>query len=89
MIWLQVRGTKPTTFHETVNGSAEAVEKILIGGIEKHAATVERYCRYVHITTDDAELVLELYADTPQALTLKTVGEDARYILDEPKNKEE
>ena len=66
-----VEGTKPTTFHETVNGSAEQVEKIVIGDIEKHDTTVEHYCRYVHIVTEDAELVLELYADTPQALTLR------------------
>ena len=71
MIWLQVEHTKPTTFHETVNGSAQQVEKILIGGIEKHDNDVERYCRYVHIVTDDAELVLELYADNPNGCRCK------------------
>jgi hypothetical protein len=87
MIWLQVENTRPSTFHETVNGSAEHVEKILIGNVEKHENGPDRYCRYVHIVTDDAELVLELYADNSNALALRTVAEDARYILDEQRKK--
>ena len=87
MIWLQVKNTKPTTFHETVNGSAEQVEKILIGDVEQHKTGPDRYCRYVHVVTKDAELVLELYADNPNALIPRTVGEDACYILDGQRNK--
>ena len=87
MIWLQVKNTKPSKFYETVNGSAERVEEIFIGSVEKHDNNLDRYCRYIHITTNDAELVLELYADTPNALTLRAVGEDGRYILEKQRSK--